>query len=43
MAAFYGLKIKNGEINNKTGKPWKITDVPKYFKVKVQAWLKANP
>ena len=42
MAAFYGTKIKNGEINPKTNAAWTIDDVPKYYRAKVQAWLDSN-
>ena len=30
MGRFYGIKIKNGEINDKTGLPWTINDVTKF-------------
>lgn len=43
MAAFYGTKIKNEEINPKTGLVWTINDVPKLWKTKVQQWLENNP
>lgn len=39
MAAFYGKKILNGTINSKTGQPWKIEDVPTYWRAATQAWL----
>ena len=39
MGEFYGKKILNGEINPKTGQPWTINDVPKYWRAKTQAWL----
>ncbi len=42
MAAFYGMKIKNGEINPRTGLAWTIDDVPKFWKPKVQKWLDDN-
>lgn len=42
MARFYGLKIKNGEINPKTGMSWTIEDVPKLFRAATAAWLAAN-
>lgn len=42
MGAFYGTKIKNGEINGNTGKPWEIGDVPKLWKSKTEAWLAEN-
>jgi len=42
MGAFYGSKIKDGEINPKTEKIWMIGDVPSYWKEKVEDWLKRN-
>jgi len=42
MGAFYGTKIKNGEINAKTGEPWKLADVPKYWKKATEKWLAEN-
>lgn len=42
MARFYGLKIKNGEINPKTGMAWTIENVPKLFRAATAAWLAAN-
>lgn len=42
MARFYGTKIKNGEINQKTGEAWTIGDVPKMWKAATIAWLEAN-
>lgn len=42
MGAFYGKKIKDGEINPKTGKSWKLADVPNYWKDKTENWLKEN-
>lgn len=42
MAKFYGLKILNQEINAKTGEPWQITDVPKYWRSRVEEWLASN-
>lgn len=42
MARFYGLKIKNGEINPKTGMSWTINDVPKLWKNATQKWLNEN-
>lgn len=42
MGRFYGLKIKNGEMNQKTGAPWTIDDVPKLWKNAATAWLAAN-
>ena len=43
MAAFYGTKIKNGEINPKTGAAWVIGDVPRFWRPKVEQWLENNP
>ena len=42
MGAFYGQKIKNQEINPKTGEAWKLADVPSLWKAKTEEWLKAN-
>lgn len=42
MAAFYGTKIRNGEINPKTGSAWTIEDVPKLWRAKTAAWLAQN-
>lgn len=39
MGAFYGIKIKTGETNANTGKPWTIDDVPSYWVGKVKAYL----
>lgn len=43
MGAFYGTKIKNKEINPKTGKAWVIDDVPKLWKKSTEKWLAENP
>ncbi len=40
MGAFYGSKIRNGEINPKTGNAWKLGDVPSFWKAKTEVWLK---
>lgn len=42
MGRFYGLKIKNGEINPNTGAAWTIEDVPKLWRKATAAWLAAN-
>jgi hypothetical protein len=42
MGAFYGNKIKSGEINTKTGKAWTLENVPVYWKSGVEEWLKMN-
>ena len=42
MAKFYGTKIKNGEINPKTGEAWTLEDVPKLWRNATAAWLAAN-
>lgn len=39
MGAFYGRKIKNGEINPKTGAAWVIGDVPKLWRAATIKWL----
>ena len=39
MGAFYGSKIRNGEINPKTGRAWELGDVPSFWKSKTEAWL----
>lgn len=39
MAAFYGTKIINGEINPKTGESWTINDVPKRYRAATQQWI----
>ena len=43
MGRFYGVKIKNKEINPKTGEAWKLADVPRLFRPAVQKWLSENP
>lgn len=40
MGAFYGSKIRNGEINQKTGMTWKLEDVPAFWRTKTEVWLK---
>lgn len=42
MGKFYGVKIKNEEINPKTGEAWTIEDVPKLWKRATQKWLAEN-
>ncbi len=42
MGAFYGTKIKNADINPKTGKAWKLEDVPVFWKNATEKWLKDN-
>ena len=42
MGRFYGVKIKNGEINSKTGKPWTLDDVPRLWKKATEKWLNEN-
>lgn len=42
MRKFYGSKIKNGEINSKTGKAWNIDDVPRLWKNATQKWIEEN-
>lgn len=42
MGTFYGKKIRNEEINPKTGKAWKLDDVPSFWKERTNRWLKNN-
>lgn len=42
MGRFYGIKIKNGEINSRTENAWSLDDVPKLWKVQVASWLSEN-
>jgi len=42
MGRFYGIKIKNGEINDSTGEVWKLEDVPKLWRKATEKWLAAN-
>ena len=42
MGRFYGLKIKNGEVNSRTGEPWTIDDVPRLWKNVTSRWLAEN-
>lgn len=42
MARFYGTKIKNQEINQKTGAAWVLADVPQLWRSATAAWIKAN-
>lgn len=42
MGRFYGTKIKNAEINPKTGEAWKLEDVPRLWKNATQKWLNEN-
>lgn len=42
MAKIYYRKIKEGEINQETGKPWSINDVPERWRQKVQELLDAD-
>lgn len=42
MGKFYGIRIKNGVINPKTGNPWTLADVPHLWRDKVEQWLKDN-
>ena len=39
MVDYYVAKIKDGEINAKTGKPWCVEDVPTLWRKKVAAEL----
>lgn len=42
MGAFYGSKIRDGEINTKTGKAWVLKDVPTFWRQKAKMWLEAE-
>ena len=42
MGRFYGLKIKNQDINPKTGEAWKLEDVPRLWRNATAAWLADN-
>ena len=42
MGRFYGLKIKNQDINPKTGEAWKLEDVPRLWHNATAAWLADN-
>lgn len=42
MGRFYGTKIKNAEINPKTGEAWTLEDVPRLWRNATTAWLAAN-
>ena len=39
MGTFYGTKIKDSEVNTKTGEAWKMEDVPVYWRAKTADWL----
>ncbi len=42
MGAFYGIKIRNGELNPKTGEVWTLQDVPSFWRNKTESWLEDN-
>lgn len=42
MGAFYGNKIKNGDINSKTEMPWELEDVPLFWRVRTEKWMQEN-
>ena len=42
MAKFYGTKIRNQEINPKTGEAWTLNDVPKLWRKATEKWLNEN-
>lgn len=42
MGAFYGNKIRNKEVNPKTGAAWKLQDVPSLWRTKAEQWLSNN-
>ena len=39
MGAFYGKKIRDKEINPRTGEAWKLEDVPSLWRKKTEGWL----
>lgn len=39
MGAYYGNKIKTGQINPVTEKAWTLSDVPDFWRDKTEAWL----
>ena len=39
MVAFYVRKIKNGDLNKKTEKPWSVEDVPDVWREQVEQEL----
>ena len=39
MGRFYAEKIKRPDINDKTGEPWKLEDVPSLWRKKTEAAL----
>ncbi len=39
MVKFYVVKIQNQEINANTGEAWKLEDVPKLWRAKVEKEL----
>ena len=42
MGAFYGNKIKNKELNPKTGAVWTLEDVPSFWRKKTNKWPEDN-
>lgn len=42
MGAFYGKKIRNKEINTRTGTSWKLEDVPSFWRKWTEDWLEMN-
>ena len=43
IGEFYGTLIQNGEVNEKTGQPWSIDDVPDRFKAATTTWIAEHP
>ncbi len=39
MGTCYGTKIRNREINPKTGKLWQLKDVPDFWREMTSEWL----
>lgn len=42
MGKFYGVKIRDGEINPRTGSAWVLEDVPKLWRKATEKWLADN-
>lgn len=42
MGNFYGTKIKDAEVNQKTGKAWTMEDVPSFWRKATEKWITEN-
>ena len=42
MGKFYGVKIRNVEINPRTGAAWVLEDVPNLWRKATEKWLADN-